>query len=330
VEKTNNITFVIDKSYYTRIRHGKLEHVHDNRVRKTPEKNSDLRITIKELNRALTKGTVGIISAGRNTNSEKDLQLTEEEIEKRYADLENKLLKDGRAFIRAKGVWEGGEERSYIVAIPNKDRSYLIKLGVKYNQDSVIFVNEGRNEYIYCTGPNKGQCHIGKKFEEVAADIPSGYTEIDAVGASPYKFALDFDFDNTKPVRKSYVVEMIAKSDYVRVRNGRLEYVHDTRVAHPVERRSAESEIEFDTQLKVWDMELENLTRKEHAVDFMDAQSLIEISKKKADIYTAMIAALEPRVSKIEDKPRYDFDMRDTLLHEIKIPPKLLTVKGAD
>ena len=212
------------------------------------------------------------------------------------------------------------------MALPKADRSYLIKLGIKFNQDSIIFVDRGKNEYIYTTGPNKGMEHTGSGFDEVPIDAVSGYTEVEAVGASPYKFALDLDFDHTSPLKKSYTISVFEKSDYMRYRNNRYEYVHDSRVR---KEKQSPPELDIDTRLQIWDLELAELSHKEKTLSPITVQGLIDISRRKSEIYTEMISTLEAHI-KLSKRNFFDYSTKDihtSLVHDISVKPRELIVK---
>lgn len=192
---------VIEKSFYKsdyqRVRNGKLEQVHDSRVKHEINLPAKLSLTIDSVTNILNKGSYGIISAGINSNSEEDGKLSEAELADRYKALEKDLVSTGHSFTKVKGVWNDGnggvsEEVSYLVN--GLDEASLTKLGTKYNQDSVIHGSKGTNRYIYTTGSNKGKYHSGKGFEELPK-AKEGYTVVTLADGSKFKFSLNLDFD---------------------------------------------------------------------------------------------------------------------------------------
>jgi hypothetical protein len=70
---------------------------------------------------------------------------------------------------------------------------FLIELGEKFNQDSVIFSEKGKNELIYTTGPYKGERNEGSGFQEVP-DADNYYTDL-KTPKGHLKSTLNFNFD---------------------------------------------------------------------------------------------------------------------------------------
>ena len=143
-----------------------------------------------DLGKILDKTKIGIISAGKNPKLESDM--SKEEQLKRHEALKAELIDLGYVITEVEGMYDG-EEPSIMFIGHDATRNEIKALGKKYNQDSVIFVDEGNNEMIYTTGENAGKRHVGKGFEW-KPDADNYYSKV-TTGSETSKFALNFDFD---------------------------------------------------------------------------------------------------------------------------------------
>lgn len=144
-----------------------------------------------ELQHALDKGKMAIVSAGKNPKDAKEKDMTPEQQEARHQELLKYLRKEGYKFTEAKGNYDG-EEKS--IHVHNMSEHDAAKLGEKFNQDSVIHVDKGEQKMIYTTGENKGKHHKGKGWKE-AQGAKNYYTELKTRDGKKFKYALNFDFD---------------------------------------------------------------------------------------------------------------------------------------
>jgi hypothetical protein len=156
----------------------------------------EVKLTKSEVSTLLKRGQVGFISGGRNPNDPADSKLTDEQIKQRDERLRKELERRGFRFTRVKGKY-GDEEESFMVMVPEVKREELIALGTKYKQDSVIFVNKGKNELIYTTGKNEGKHHPGSGFKMVDEEAEDFYTEV-GTPEGTMRFSLNFDFGKLK------------------------------------------------------------------------------------------------------------------------------------
>jgi hypothetical protein len=160
--------------------------------RAEPGKGHEITLLKIEAAYLLKKGVFGLISAGRNPASTLDRHLTDKEIEHRYQDLQNDLKGKGLKWVKVRGNYDG-EEDSMMVLNPDIHREELVELGTKFNQDSVIFTDHGKNELIYTTGQHKGERNEGSGFKETP-DADNYYTDL-KTAKGHIKFSLNFDFD---------------------------------------------------------------------------------------------------------------------------------------
>jgi hypothetical protein len=160
--------------------------------RREKGKGGEISLTSNEVKELLAKGRLGFISAGKNPADPRDMKLSDEDIEKRYGKLKDELVELGYVFIPVRGKY-GEEEDSYMVMIPEAEKSDLNKLGKKYNQDSVIYAEKGHNELRFTTGENAGKHNDGDGFEQVQ-DAKDFFTEVKTKDGV-LKFRLNIDFD---------------------------------------------------------------------------------------------------------------------------------------
>ena len=150
-------------------------------------------LTREEAEELLAKGAVGFVSSGRNPNSPKDKGLSDAEITSRSHQLRSDLTEAGLKFIHVMGSYEGETEVSFMVMIPDAKRDEITELGAKYNQDSVIYVQGGRNQMIYTSGEHEGKRYLGEGFQWLDTSTKDAFSEI-VTPEGKKKFNLNFDF----------------------------------------------------------------------------------------------------------------------------------------
>lgn len=172
--------------------------------RAEPGKGGEIKLTKDEVTTLLQKGRVGFISAGKNPSSTStdELGMGEKDIMSRGDDLQKELITKGLKFVKVKGKY-GEEEDSFMVMIPDVERSELVGLGRKYNQDSIIYSDKNKNEMIFTTGSKTGYRHVGTGFKYLDAKTADFYTEVDIGDENPIKFTLNFNFWAIEKVKKS-------------------------------------------------------------------------------------------------------------------------------
>ena len=147
----------------------------------------------KELKTVLDNGVFGIVSAGKNPNNKEDMKLTELQIAERHIKLENELKQSGYLFTKMKGKY-GQEEESFLVMVHDTSKNEIIKMGKKYNQDSVIFSEKGNNQLIYTTGENAGKITQGQGWSKVSKEQADFYSEIQFnKGKETMRFSLNIE-----------------------------------------------------------------------------------------------------------------------------------------
>jgi hypothetical protein len=118
-----------------------------------------------ELNTLLKSGKFALISAGLNPEKEREVAARPSmrnadapryglkdakhslDISARYEKLRGELVDSGYAFTKVKGHY-GGEEDSYLVMVHDHDEDHIKQLGKKFNQDSVIVSEQGKQNLI--------------------------------------------------------------------------------------------------------------------------------------------------------------------------------------
>jgi hypothetical protein len=199
----------IAKDYISKIKEAKDEFKKDGiqisadlrfKIMRKPGEGKEINLKISEIETLLKHGQIGIVSAGRNPKIKEDMELTDEQISKRDEDLKKDLIKMGFQFVRAIGTYEGLKEESFIFFLPEAEKSEVIDLGAKYNQDSVVFVNQGHNQMIFTTGEDKGKAYEGTSFQKVSKTQEDFFTEV-VTPRGRIKFNLDFNFERKVEVK---------------------------------------------------------------------------------------------------------------------------------
>lgn len=155
----------------------------------------------KTLVRLLTGGGYGIISAGRNPAVPSDVSLSNEAIAERTknltVDLTNKFV-----YASIIGVYDGGQEESFFFMLPNAqprhERRFIMNLGRKYNQDSIIYAKKSKpavQQLIYTTGKLSGKYVQGQGYTALFSNTTDNYSELHICSNSTFRFNLNFDFD---------------------------------------------------------------------------------------------------------------------------------------
>lgn len=169
-----------------------------------------------ELEKTLSKGHFTILSAGRNPNDpndpkEKKLKPDDEFFHERHEKLKDELEKGGFKYTEVVGHY-GGKESSLLVMhdpeelsaktdksvmVHHKDskglkenRAKMEEMGKKFNQDSVLHGDGGKNIMYFTTGKKKGQECSGKGWNE-APEAKDLFTDIKLEGKKHTKFQLD-------------------------------------------------------------------------------------------------------------------------------------------
>jgi len=187
--------------------------------REKPGSGGEIHLSKKEVTTLLRHGVVGFISAGTNPNSTQEKKLSDAGIKTREKHLRDDLVKQGLKFVKVTGKY-GEVEDSYMVMVPNVKDKELIELGKRYNQDSVIYSDHGKNKLIFTTGENVGKSYNGNGFQILNNDAEDFYTEVDTKKGK-LRFSLKFDFSKlTKSIR--YFVKSIVKQHTRKTDAGKL------------------------------------------------------------------------------------------------------------
>ena len=131
----------------------------------------------------LTWGDAFVISAGRNPGNPDHAALTSEEVEAAHLELYamlRRVLGPRVPILPTVGVWQGEEERGWLVCSPN-NRAPIV-CGMKFGQASVLMLTDGRGELAYL-GKVGGQAGVVRveplgPVTWVSWPYPSGYTRV--------------------------------------------------------------------------------------------------------------------------------------------------------
>ena len=162
-------------------------------------KGREVKLSKDELTTVLKQGKYALVSAGINPADEKDAKLSSPEVTQRYKALKDDLKAGGFSFSKVTGVY-GDREDSFLVMAHDIDREEVIKLGEKYNQDSVIYGENGKQEMHYTVGKNTGKAHLGTGYED-ATGKEDFYTMVDTPEGQ-IKFALNFNMDELTDLKE--------------------------------------------------------------------------------------------------------------------------------
>lgn len=138
----------------------------------------------------INKTTFVMLSAGRNPEKPEDVALSDEQITKRTASLRTDLVQSGYVFTDCNGKY-GLPEESIMAMVHDADVEHIASLGSKYNQDSVVVCDKGKNKLIFTTGPKKGTSDMegdGYEFREITED-DDYYTDVE-IGGKTKRFSL--------------------------------------------------------------------------------------------------------------------------------------------
>lgn len=124
-------------------------------------------LSVKELAHALTSTKYGFVSAGPNPHLDPS-NASATFYNNRHAQLKEELIERGYVFTPIVGHF-GGTENSYMVMAHDADRSDVIALGKKYDQQTVLYSERGSNEMIQVTDGDfkKGSIWRGQGYELV-------------------------------------------------------------------------------------------------------------------------------------------------------------------
>jgi Protein of unknown function (DUF3293) len=145
----------------------------------------------RDVKNALQRGPASIISAGRNHAMPEDRGMTDEQVSARTKKLEQELKDLGLKYMKVKGKYNGGSEDSFMVF--HADPEQMNALGKKFNQDSVIHTEEGKNRLHYTTGENEGKHHKGEGHVMVP-EAEDNFSELTTADGKKMKFNLGLDF----------------------------------------------------------------------------------------------------------------------------------------
>jgi hypothetical protein len=169
--------------------------------RRKPGQGDEVHLNKAELLHLLDSGKYALLSAGPNPNIDAHKNMDPVEQKFRHAKLRTELMTGGWMFTPVTGHY-GGREDSYLVMIHDANRADARKLGETFDQDSIIYAENGRQEMHYTTGDNhrKNLCLEGAGWEHKpkAKDFFTSYQHPD--GAKT-RFSLRFDWSNPKPCK---------------------------------------------------------------------------------------------------------------------------------
>lgn len=169
--------------------------------RKGPNGGREVSLTQAELHLVLKTGKYALVSAGKNPRLEPSM--TKDQEQRRHQILRSRLVHEGFAFTQVEGHY-GGEEDSFLVMVHDANREHVRALGREFNQDSVIYGEQGQQELHFTTGEHadKNECNAGRGYE-IKPEAEDFFTRFPHPDGTQTKFALHLDFDNFVPCKKS-------------------------------------------------------------------------------------------------------------------------------
>jgi hypothetical protein len=109
------------------------------------------------------------------------------------------------------GMYDGTQENSFLVVLQNErpadELSLLYQLGEKYQQESIIYVQQ----LIYTTGPFSGTYVEGQGYRILCGNTTENYSRVQLCPTDVLTFTLNFDFE-----------QMIVAADQRRIRTQML------------------------------------------------------------------------------------------------------------
>jgi len=161
--------------------------------RRSPGQGGEVKITSKhDLDLILSQTTFCMLSAGRNPKVEGDANLSDAQIATRHKKLLRDLKKLGLVYTQGIGQYEAPEDSIFIMT-HDAHKKEMITLGSVYNQDSILFVQNGHNELIKTTAD--ADVPVGKVFmvgtgHEYVPEADDYYTEFE-IGDEKVKFTMN-------------------------------------------------------------------------------------------------------------------------------------------
>jgi hypothetical protein len=177
--------------------------------RQAPGKGFESKPSKQEVIDILETGRFALVSAGKNPNLEADM--SEEAQAERHEKLKQQLVADGYQFTPVEGKY-GEEENSFLVWVHDATREDSIKLGEDYNQDSVIYGENGVYESHFTNdAPPSEWDSRGHKRGEVEivetetwndqTDEDNYYTKVPLADGTFFKFNLPLYQGLGEPVK---------------------------------------------------------------------------------------------------------------------------------
>jgi hypothetical protein len=142
----------------------------------------------KDLDYLLNNSTFCMISAGRNPERSSDKHMSDAQIRRRDAKLKQDLIDKGFMYTPAKGRY-GEPEESLFVMCHDANKEELMRLGTKYHQDTILFVENGKSDMIKTTGDSRGEAVMSGSGYEYVPDADDFYTEVEIAG-NPVRFTM--------------------------------------------------------------------------------------------------------------------------------------------
>jgi len=172
-----------------------------------------VKLTKIDLEKTLSHGHYSLISAGRNPNDPKEAKMARDDefFHKRHEELRNELEKNGFYYTEVVGHYDGLENTFLVFhddteLTPKTQKSLMVhhhdayelqsrrkvleELAKKFNQNSVLHGNGGKNILVFTSGEKAGQYCGGQGWNE-APEATNYYTDIEWKNKKHTKFQLD-------------------------------------------------------------------------------------------------------------------------------------------
>jgi len=155
--------------------------------------------------------------------------LTNETIQERtdhlITDLTNKFV-----YSSVLGVYNGDSETSFLVILhntsPNEDRKEIVRLGKKYNQESVIYVKRATpaiEQLIFTTGVDTGKIIEAGSYSELPANVTDNYSSLQLCSNDSFTFTINFEFEHVivgkTEIKTQEIVDHFASNRMINQRN---------------------------------------------------------------------------------------------------------------
>jgi phage head maturation protease len=157
----------------------------------------------QEVSALLSHSSYALLSAGKNPSNMDDSKQSIQYFNARHQKLREELINKGFTFTQVVGKY-GELEDSFLVMSHGVDINDAIDLGIKYNQESIIHVDNGRQQMVFTSDAKQDDGTVIPKYKarrgmgwiNVNPEESDFYTEMNIGNNKKVRFSLNFDFGN--------------------------------------------------------------------------------------------------------------------------------------